>query len=275
MTASSTSPLCDLILRAARFALAAALALLPMLFFGPASARAGDPVEDARVAEAETLLERLAAWTEAEDKPSLETALPRVVKSHNELQTKAVRAKLQKAVGELLGIEALGAIRLAAADTLGQLNDPKGAYDELRGHLPSVKEAAVGPVPLRVIQAVGALAPDAAIASLVSLMEKAEDANVSRYAIQALGRYGWSRQRAKVLSSLAEYLRRLRPAGGNRTKGRGGGEEARQRYDFLQQTLVAALRELTGQDTLDTGDKWLEAWDEHKRNPAKLFTFER
>lgn len=257
-----------------RTASSATLALTCLLLIaGPAWA--GDPVEDARIAEAETHLENLAAWTKAGDKERLERALPRIEKSHNELRSNTMRAKLQKALGAVVGEEACGRVRMLAADSLGRLNDPKGAWKALKPHMPSVKDATVGPVPLRVIQAAGALAPDSAIGTLTTLMEKGKDANASRHAAQALGKYGWSRNRTRVLTSLAEYLRRLRPGGTNLKAGRAGGEAARERYQILQQSMVAALIEITGRKDLDTADKWLEAWKTHKKKPAELFTFER
>lgn len=186
-----------------------------------------------------------------------------------------MRVKLQKALGKIVGEEACGRVRMLAADSLGRLNDPKGAYKVLKAHLPTGKETAVGPVPLRVIQATGALAPDGAISTLSKLMEKGKDANASRFAAQALGKYGWSKHRTKVLTTLAEYLRRLRPGGSNLKAGRYGGEAARERFQMLQQTMVVALQELTGRKELDTADKWLEAWKAGKKKPAALFTFER
>lgn len=223
---------------------------------------------------AESFLETLEGLQAQQDRPKLDAALVRVVKIHNELRTDAVRARLQRAVGELLGDEALGATRMKAADALGRFNDPTGVWKVLRSHLPSVKEKACGPLPLRVVQAVGSVAPDAAIPQLTKLMEKAEDANVSRYAIQALGKYGWSRRRAKVLASLASFLQRLRPGGVDPRKGRGGGEEARQRYEFLRATLVAAMNEITGQK-IEGPDPWLEAVKANKRSLEKLFLIER
>lgn len=245
------------------------------LLLGAGPAWAGDPVEEARIAEADTLLANLAAWTKAGDKPRLEKALPKAEKVHNELKTNRVRAKVQKALGAIIGTESCGRVRMLAADSLGRFNDPKGAYKQLKPHLPALKETAAGPVPLRAIQATGALAPDSAISTLTQLMEKAKDANVSRHAVQALGKYGWSRSRNRVLTSMVEYLRRLRPGGTNLKKGRAGGEAARARYQMIAQTMVVALQELTGQKTLDSTDKWLAAWKANKKQAAKLFTFER
>ncbi len=262
-------------MRARRTTSSAALATLLALALLATPASAGDPVEDARIAEAKNLLEKLDAWTSDANKAKLEAAMPKLVKVHNELKTNSMRAKLQKAAGAMLRKEELGAIRMLAADNLGRMNDPKGAYKQLKPFLPSTKVTAAGPFPLRVIQVVGTLAPEAAISSLTQLMEKAKDSNVSRFAIQALGKYGWSRNRTKVLTSLAEFLRRLRPGGSDLRKGRAGGEAARVRYQFLQQTLVAALLELTGQKAHDTADKWLAAWKANKKTPAKLFAFER
>lgn len=232
-------------------------------------------MEDARVREATTLLERLEAWTEAADKDRLEKALPKVEKVHNELRTQSMRVKLQKALGAIVGEEACGRLRLLAADSLGRLNDPDHAWKQLKPHLPDVGDTAVHPVPLRAVQAVGALAPDAAIATLSKLLEKAKDANASRHAAQALGKYGWSKRREAVLKTLAEYLRRVRPSQRGGGKGRGGGEAARERYAMLRDTMVVAMQELTGRKELDSDEKWLEAWKTHKKKPAALFTFER
>ena len=224
--------------------------------------------------EAQTLIERLAALAEAKQKDALERSLPRFVKLHNELTSKSARAELLKAAARILGDEDLGGVRITTATALGQVNDPAGAWKVLKGYLPSVKDEASGPFPLAVIQAVGALAPDAALAVLLPLMEKAADTNVSRYAIQALGKYGWSKQRVKVLGDLLDYLKRVRPGVGGGQAGKAGGEAARVRYNFLRTTLVVALDELTGQKLGDV-DKWLEAHKENKKTLEKLFTFER
>lgn len=238
------------------------------------AAYAGDPVEEARVAEAATFLANLETWNEAASKPDIERALPKLEKIHNELQTSSVRDKLQRAAGDLLANEGLGGLLLSVADTCGRLNDPKGMWSILRRHLPSVKDEAVGPLPLRVVQAIGALAPDDAIASLEQIMEKAKDNNASRYAVQALGKYSLSKHRTKVLASLLETLRKLQPGVGG-GQGRGGGAAARERYQFLEATFVGALAELTGQKKYDAVEPWLEAYKTHKKKLDELFTSER
>ena len=245
-------------------------AILTVALLGAAVAGADDPAEDGRIGEANTFLEHLATLQEAKRKDELAVALVKAVQIHNGLKTDAVRAHLQQGVGNLLGDEALGAVRMKAADALGKFNDPDGAYAQLRPHLPPTKDPTVGPFPLRVVQAVGALAPDAALATLTKLMEKGKDANASRYAIQALGKYGWSKQRAKVLGSLAAFLKKLRPGGLDPRKGKAGGEAARERYDFLRVTLVTALNELTGRK-LETPEQWLDLVKENKRTLEKLF----
>lgn len=244
------------------------------LLSAAAPAFAEDPAEDARVREAQNLVEVLARLRTAGDKDGLSDAFGRVVKAHNELRTDAMRGKLQSALGDVLGDEGLGAVCLKAADALGQLNDPAGGWQQLRRHLPGVQEEAVGPFPLRVIQAVGALAPDAALGPLEQLVEKAKDPNVSRHAIQALGKYGWSRKRLRALTSLGDLLVKLRPGGADALQGRGGGRDARERYDFLRGTLTAALNELTGQ-TLESAEAWIALYKTHKRSPKVLFKVER
>lgn len=242
-----------------------------LVLAGPA--RAGDPAEEARVRDAENALSVLARLEEQRDKPGLSAAFAKLVKVHNELRTDAMRGRIQAALGDLVGNDDLGAVCMKAADALGRLNDPKGAYNQLRRHLPPVKLEAAGPLPLRVIQAVGALAPEAAIGSLVRLMEKAKDANVSRHAIQALGKYGWSKKRVSILKELGGFLLKLRP-GVVGPGGKGGGREARDRYDFLSGTLTAALNELTGQELVGP-DEWLALYKANKKTPKKLFKVDR
>ena len=235
---------------------------------------AADPVEDTRVRQAEALLERLATLQAAGKRDALERGLGQIPKLHNELRTKSMRAKLQKALGRVLKDESLKATRSVAADVLGQLNDPKGAAKELKPFLPTDRDKTVGPFPLRVIQATGVLASDASIPSLVKLMEKARDPNVSRYAIQALGKYGWSKKRVSVLSDLLDFLKKLKPGVVDPRLGRVSGQAANERYQFLQASLVAAMNELTGQG-FDSPEAWAAAAKAQKKSLGKLFTFER
>ena len=93
-------------MRSRRPCLQLASALLLLWTLG-GTARAGDPVEEARVAEARTLLEHLAAGTAAADKEKLERALAKVVKVHNELQTRRVRES-SSGVSVSLSSSALG-----------------------------------------------------------------------------------------------------------------------------------------------------------------------
>ncbi len=237
-------------------------------------AHAADPAEEARAREAANLITKIEGFVAAKKKPDIERALPRLVKLHNELKSATVRAKLLKAAAGVMSKDELGATRTAVATALTKVNDPKAAWKELKRFVPSVKVTAAGPFPLSVVQTVGALAPAAAVPTLLGLMSKAKDANVSRYAIQALGKYGWSKQRVRVLQELLSYLKKLRPGGTNAKQGKGGGAAARERYNFLRQTLVVALDELTGQKFADI-DKWLAAYKEHKKKLPKLFTFER
>lgn len=247
-------------------------ACLALVVVPPADA--ADPVEDARVAEADNLVARIDAFREAGKKADLQRAFARLPKIHNELKTASARARLQKSLAAVMADESLGGTRCLAADTLGRLNDPKGAWRELKRFLPSDKIEAAEPLALRSIQAVGALAPDAALSSLLKLMKKAKDANVSRYAIGALGKYGWSKRRVSVLKELADFLRKLRPGNVDPRDVRGAGRAARERYEFLRLSLVAALNELTGQE-IDTPEKWLDAFKANKKSAGKLFTFER
>lgn len=245
--------------------------LLVAIAVGGAAAWAEDPLEKVRIEDAQSLLARIGTLHEAKDRAALEAELPGLVRLHNELLHTGMRSKLQAAAGDLVGDEELGALRLLAVDALAQLKDPDGAWKQLRPHVPAPADETVPQLGLRVLDAVGRLAPHAAIPSLVALMEKGKDLNAARYAAAALGGYGWSKKRAKVLGELGTQLRRLRPGGLEASPdGRGAGQALRERYDALGATILDALNRLTGQ-RIDGPDQWLEALEKAEKDPESLF----
>lgn len=229
-----------------------------------------DPLEALRQEDVATCVGRLGAARLQAQKDQVRPLLDEAVALHNLLASDTHRRRLQAAVGALLGDESMGGARLDAADALGRFKDPDGAYRQLRPHLPGVRDEAASPLAIRVLDAVGALAPDAAAAVLTDLMQKAADVNVARHAIQALGGYGWSRRRLKVLDSLLETLRRLRPAGPDARSGRGSGAGSRERYNALQPALVEAMNRLTGQQ-LAGPDQWFALAEAHKKDLEPIF----
>ena len=244
-----------------------------LLLAGPLEA--GDPVEEGRLRDAQALLDELAVLRAERKKSEIKTALEKLDDIHNKLKSKPMRAKLQAEAGRVLKDDGLGAgARLLAAETLGKLNDPKGAYKQLKPLWPNAKDETVDPLPLSVVRSVGLLAPEAAIGPLVDLASKAKDPNAARYAIASLGYYGYSKSRTRVLKELATLLGKLKPGRFGGSGGRGSGEAARQRYQFLYQTIVSALNELTGRE-LTTPEEWESLYKQNKKKLEKLFVQSR
>lgn len=196
-------------------------------------------------------------------------ALKHLVLLHNASKSKRDRQRLVSAAGDVLHNEELGSARSAAADALGRLNDDRAAFKELRRALPSCKTTTVGPLGLRVINAVGYLAPDAGAGPLTELAEKSADPNAAIHAVRALGGYGYSKHRERIFKDLLKRAKARAP-GRTRPGDKAGSAELRRLWQRLSGEVVTALNALTGQTVPD-----LAGWDklvrQHKKNISKLF----
>lgn len=221
-------------------------------------------------ATVEPFLEQLHAMVETRDKPALTKALVHLVTLHNNSKSKKDRAALVKAAGEILRDKALGSARAEAADALGRLNDEKGAFRQLAKALPSIKDGTVDALGLRVIGAIGYLAPDAGANPLLNLAERCADPNAAIHAVRALGDFGYSKHRARILASLLKRSKARAP-GQTRPGGRGTDIEARRLWQALSREIVTALNKLTGRTVADI-EGWYALQREHKKKLEKLFT---
>jgi hypothetical protein len=236
----------------------------------PQAARAD---EAERVAQAQALAEKLDALRKAQDRPALETELAKVAALHNALDDKPMRARLQAAVGDVLAEEALAATRLKAADVLGDLHDEK-VWGQLKRAWPSAELEAALPIHLRVVAAAGKVAAAASVTPLLDLAKKGKDGNLVRAAVEALGGFGWAKNRVSILLDLCALI----PfTDGNATGGQRGAKfnaESAAAWRELKPTLLKALNALTGRNEAVL-ESWTALLKEHKKKPEALFVRER
>mgnify|MGYP001813754465 FL=1 len=230
-------------------------------------AGAGDPELEAT---AQGLAEQIATLRTEKDSSAMAEALRTFVRVHNELESKTLRHDLQHAVGKVLKDRRMGAARELAAEALGQIDDPKGGYNHLKRMLPSRKTEEVTPLELAVLRSVGNLRRDSAIKTLLELMAKAKDREVSKEAISALGGYGGSKRRVTILKELVTYMQRTQP---HYTPGKRISQAARERWNVLRGPLLSALNRLTGQQ-LSSPEDWASLYRSNKRNLKVLFSDE-
>ena len=250
---------------------------LPALFFGalvlgaawvhgPRTARAD---EAERIAQAAVLVERIDALRKAQDRPPLEAELGKVAALHNALDDKPTRARLQVAVGDVLDEDALAATRLKAADVLGELRDEK-VWTQLKREWPSVELEAALPLHLRVVAAAGKVAASASTTPLLELARKSKDPNLVRAAVEALGGFGWAKNRLTILTELGELIAMTDMTGGRK----GVTPAVAEGWRLLKPTLLKALNDLTGRSEAAL-ESWTALFKQHKKDPEKLFLRER
>ena len=218
----------------------------------------------------EPFLVKLNALAEAKDNLALAPALKHLVKLHNASRSKKERTALVKAAGAVLRNKDLGSARCEAADALGRLNDDKAAFQQLSKALPSVKDRTVDALGLRVVGAIGYLAPDAGVNPLLHIAEKAADPNAAIHAVRALGGFGYSKHRARILTTLLKRSKARAP-GQSRPGDRGANPELRRMWQQLSGEIVTALNVLTGRKVPDI-EGWYALHKEHKKKVEKLFT---
>lgn len=247
---------------------AAALAALPLAC--PAAARAD---ETERIAQAVALADQIEALRKAQDKTALEPQLGKVAALHNALDDKPTRARLQAVVGDVLHEEALAVVRLKAADVLGDLHDER-AWTQLKREWPSTDLEAALPLHLRVVAAAGRLAAAASTPSLLDLAKKAKDPNLVRAAIEALGGFGWAKNRVTILTDLGGLIPLTDGGAAGGARGAKVSAETAAAWRALKPALLKTLNDLTGRS-----EPALEAWTAllkaHKKDPESLFLREK
>ncbi len=212
------------------------------------------------------LLGQMAESRKARNADALISALEELVSIHNSTEDKGTKGKLQKEIGTILKNKKLGAVHLSAVEAAVGLDDPEGAFKQLKGRMPTPKTEEASTIEIGVLGAVGKMAPLGAISALEKLAEKAKDQNAGAAAIEALGGYKEAKKkRGGIVESLVKLVARFMPP-----SGQVAGEATRKRWEKLGGPLIVSLNKLTGQKIEDPV-KWIEFHRKAKKSPKDLF----
>jgi hypothetical protein len=233
------------------------------LWLAAMPAQAADDAE--QVAAAKKMAADISAARKGKDVAALEAHIKKAPGVHNAIANKPARGKLQKELGALVKAKGLDSVSGPAITALTELNDKKGAFKQLKRHLPGPKDKVGTDLGKAALGAVGEMAADAAIGVLLELGEKAKDYDVGALAITGLGRYKASKKRVMILESLVKLISRFQPPRGVQI-----GVEAAKRWKALGLPLVVACNTLTGRKETSS-DAWLELWKGNKKKPGDLF----
>lgn len=223
------------------------------------------PAQAADKEAAKKLVADLTALRKANDATGFQGELKGVVTMHNALEDKGLKSKLQKELGAALKDKKLADAHKVIVKALSELDDAKGAFKQLKKHLPNPKKEEVPEIQLDALRAVAVLAPDGALKQLLDIAEKAKHRPSAIEAINALGHYGKSKKRTMVLEELIKLVMRFMPPRGQQV-----GVETQKRWEELAPPLVNALNRLTGQKIRDPNE-WITMWRDNKKRPNDLF----
>lgn len=239
-----------------------------ILLVSPTIARAGDPIEEGRIRDADARVERIASLAQAGKAQELRAVYKELAALHNKIQSSSARRRIQKAIGDVAKDKKLATtLRVDAVGALAQLFDSDGAWKQLDRLLPAAKEERVDQLGLAVLDAAARLAPEDARKDLERLAEKGKDLKAAGKAVEALGRYGYDKKRVKVLTFLIEEVRSMQP----RSKRGRVGKDRRERFRALSASFIKALNELTGR-AYRSIEIWLDRYDSAREDLGALFT---
>ena len=247
--------------------------LLVLVATAVVALRAARGDETERIAQATALADKIETLRKAQDRTALESELAKVAALHNALDDKALRTRLETVVGDVLHEETLAATRLKAADVLGDLHDER-AWLQLKREWPSADLEAALPLHLRVVASAGRLAAAASVTPMLELAKKAKDPNLVRAAIEALGGYGWAKNRVSILTDLGGLIPLTDGGAAGGARGAKVNADTAAAWRGLKPVLLKALNTLTGRSEAAL-ESWTALLKEHKKDPESLFLREK
>lgn len=225
---------------------------------GPARA------EEEAATPAQTLLAEVEAAKAAKDDGKWAEALKRIVALYPDA-AEADKKALAAAAGQALKSKS-ESVQQAGLDALVGTKDGEAAWKAgLKGVMPDPKADEAKPFELRALATLKDLHPDAAVATLMALFDKAKDPKVCAAALEALSGYERSKQRVTILEEVVKVVRTAKPG-----KSTSKAVSATPKWTEISGKVVPALNALTGQSVADL-DTWLQMIDEHKKKLADLF----
>ena len=248
-----------------RFAIMNPALVAVLAFAAPAhaadSSKAPDPVK------------MLRDHLRVKDGDGIKEDLSLIAAGYSQADGKVTRTRMLAAVGRALRMKNED-IQSAALDAFEEMKDPE-AWKHYGSFLKRPFKKEFPRLASQAMDVTRALTPEAAITPLLTIVKKSKNLAAAAKAVDTLGAYRQSRQRAKILGALIAATQKEKPGVRGRDNTvvygpRYTGEQARNRWQALARPMVAAANELTGQDYA-TPEDWFDAWREYKRKPHELF----
>lgn len=241
-----------------RHALFAGLCLLALpLASTPRLACGADAPADDAAAQCKALLAEIEAAVSAKDDGKVTAAVKKVPPLYKSTQDQAARGPLLKELGSLVKQTKLESARRAALNAIVEAEDAKEGTKILMAVYPKDDVEDIEKFNCDIVKAIGALHADSAIPALVETFKKAKQPDLSAEAVTALGNYGKSKQREKVLEEIYKAGKNMVPP---RSAGAGGGKvspETQARWQAVAPAIGKALDTLTG-DSVGDPAEWFK-----------------
>lgn len=248
-------------LRSVPVAVVTALLVAPV-----AVVRAADAPTDA-VGQLKAVVAEIDAAMKAKDESAVTVAVKKVPALYKSVTDGAARSSAAKELGSVVKSTKMTSARKDALDALVETEDGKEAWKHLQAAYPADDLQDETRWNVDVVKAVGALHPDGAIDRLLESFQKGKDADFAAAAVLALGNYGKSKQREKILVEIVKAGKNMVPS---RSSSKNPSPEAQARWGILSGAIGKALDLLTG-DTVGDPTEWFKKVDDSKSNLKGLF----
>ena len=233
------------------------------LLAGLAVPAAAELAEDSKA-----LIAKISEQRKAKDTSALGASFKEAIDFHNRLDDKSLKGKLRAEIGKVAKDKKCGDARIDAVNTLAQMDDPKGAWKEIKKVMPGPKVEEPSDLEMAAIEAAAKLAPKGAAKQLLDLGSKAKSDKVAAGAVRALGGYREHRKlRVSILVELMDIGKKTRPGV---STSKNVSPVAIARWQEVGSALIGSLNMLTGRQEKSFED-WEAAFKASKKKPANLF----
>ena len=233
----------------------------------------GAPAFAAETTRAPDYVKVLRGHVKAKDADAIKRDLDDIARAYPTEESKLTRKRMLGAVGSALRMRN-ETIQSAALDAFEEMKDP-AAWKHYGSLLSKPFKDRFPRLSSQAMDVTRALTPERAVGRLLTIARKSKNLAAAAKAVETLGAYGSSKQRAKILGEIIAVTRKEKPGIRGRDNTvvygpRATGEQARNRWQALAGPMVEAANELTGQDYASPED-WFSVWRDYKRKPAALF----
>jgi hypothetical protein len=231
------------------------------------AARAEDAPADVAT-QAKALVAEIDAAEKAKDEQAIATATKRASPLYKATQDGAIRSSIAKALGGVVKNAKVGTFaRRAALAALVETEDGQTAWKALSSAFPAADSDDPEKFNADVVRSIGLLHPDGAIDPLLELFQKAKQSYLSAEAVKALGNYGKSKHRERIVLEVVKAGKNMVPS---KSKTQSASAETTARWGEVSGAIGQALDGITGQKIGDPIE-WFKRVDEAKKNLKSLF----